>query len=168
MTFLKDLVQIYLNQFFLNFEIYIFVSIKIHFYGGNRILCNFSQIFAEVQTFCKFWWVHGKNCINIYQEQSYLIWNTYFRTYENELKILVPCYHYLAVFLIACDVSFTLSIFYSRCNFENDEDKNKYSLAPCEGIVKFRHTFLVIFEKKIQFNSRPGLEKEYRTKKELD
>ena len=30
-----------------------------------------------------------------------------------------------------------------KCDFKSDEDKNKYSLAPCEDIFKFRHTLLV-------------------------
>ena len=37
----------------------------------------------------------------------------------------------------------TSSKFPSECDFESDEDKNKHLLAPCEGIVKTRHTLLI-------------------------
>ena len=39
------------------------------------------------------------------------------------------------------------SNFSSKCDFKSDEDKNKHSIGPCEGIVKCRHTLLVTSER---------------------
>ena len=40
-------------------------------------------------------------------------------------------------------ICWTKSNFPSKCDFKYDEDKIKYSLAPCEGIFKFQQTLLV-------------------------
>ena len=36
--------------------------------------------------------------------------------------------------------------FTSECDFKSDEDKNKHLLAPCERIIIFRHTLVVLFK----------------------
>ena len=40
-------------------------------------------------------------------------------------------------------IYWTKSIFPLKDNFNSDENNNKHSLAPCEGIVKFHHALLV-------------------------
>ena len=43
---------------------------------------------------------------------------------------------------ISCKKIYWIKLnFRSKCEFKSDEDKNKQSVAPCEGIVKFRRTF---------------------------
>ena len=42
------------------------------------------------------------------------------------------------------EICWTKSNFPSKIDFKSDEDKKKYSLASCEGIIKFHHTLLVI------------------------
>jgi len=48
----------------------------------------------------------------------------------------------IEIFLLQISIA-TKSNFPSRHDFMSDEDKNKDSLASCEGIVKFGHTLLV-------------------------
>ena len=45
---------------------------------------------------------------------------------------------------IVVEIYRTKSNFSSKFDFKSDEDKNKHSPASCEGIVKFRHTLLVL------------------------